>query len=153
MHTQSMRFHATIELRGKTACGISVPVEVVQGLGSSRKPAVSVTINGYTYRSTIASMGGEYMLTVNPDVRAGAGVRAGDEVDVDIELDTAPREVTVPPDFAVALDAEPDARRFFDSLSYSNKRRFTLSIEDAKTPETRQRRIEKSVATLREGRI
>ena len=152
-HTRPMRFQTTIELRGKTACGISVPVDVVQGLGSSRKPAVSVTINGYTYRSTIASMGGEYMLSVNPEVRAAAGVRAGDEVDVDIELDTAPREVTVPPDFAAALDADADAKRFFESLSYSNKRRFTLSIEDAKTPETRQRRIEKAVATLHDGRV
>ena len=152
-YPRPMRFQATIELRGKTACGISVPVDVVQGLGSSRKPAVSVTINGYTYRSTIASMGGEYMLSVNPEVRAAAGVRAGDEVDVDIELDTAPREVTVPPDFAAALDADADAKRFFESLSYSNKRRFTLSIEDAKTPETRQRRIDKAVMTLREGRV
>ena len=152
-HNRPMRFHATIELRGKTACGISVPVDVVRGLGASRKPAVSVTINGYTYRSTIASMGGEYMLSVNPEVRAAAGIRAGDEVDVDIELDTAPREITVQPDFAAALEADSDAKRFFDSLSYSNKRRFTLSIEDARTPETRQRRIQKSVAALREGRI
>lgn len=153
VHTRSMRFQATLELGGKTATGIVVPNDIVERLGSGKKPAVSVTINGYTYRSTIASMGGVFMLPVSAEVRASAGVSAGDLVEVDVELDLAPREVTVPPDFAAALDAEPDARRFFDGLSYSNKRRFTLSIEDAKTPETRQRRIEKSVATLREGRI
>jgi hypothetical protein len=148
-----MRFQATLELGGKTATGMTVPSDIVDGLGSGKKPAVTVTINGYTYRSTIAVYGGVYMLPVSAEVRAAAGVSAGDKVDVDIELDHAPREVTVPPDLAAALDAVPDARRFFDGLSYSNKRRFTLSIEDAKTPETRQRRIEKSVATLREGRI
>jgi hypothetical protein len=148
-----MRFRATLELGGKTATGIRVPDEVVEGLGAGRKPAVSVTINGHTYRSTVATMDGVFMLPVSADVRAAAGIAAGDEIDVGIELDTAPREVTVPIDFAAALDAEVDARRFFETLSYSNKRRFVLSIEDAKTPETRQRRIEKSVAALREGRI
>jgi len=85
-------------------------------------------------------------------VREGAGVAGGDTVDVDIELDTAPREVTVPPDFAAALKRQPDAKRFFDGLSYSNQQWHVLSIEGAKTPETRQRRIDKSVDMLREGR-
>jgi hypothetical protein len=148
-----MRFQTVLQLDGKTATGISVPAEVVERLGTSKRPAVSVTINGYTYRSTIAAYPGVFMLPVSAAVRAAAGLTAGDTVDVDVELDNAPRVVEVSPDFAAALDAAPDARRFFEGLSYSNKRRFTLSIEDAKTPETRQRRIEKSVATLREGRI
>jgi uncharacterized protein YdeI (YjbR/CyaY-like superfamily) len=92
------------------------------------------------------------MVGVSADNRAGAGVNGGDEVDVDIELDTAPREVTLPPDFAEALDAEPDARRTFNGLSYSNKSWHVLQIEGAKTDETRQRRLAKSIAVLSEGR-
>ena len=148
-----MRFHTTILQGGKTATGIRVPDEVVAALGSGKRPAVSVTINGFTYRSTIAVMDGAYMVGVSAENRAGAGVAGGDEVDVDIELDTAPREVTVPEDFAAALDAEPAARRTFDGLSYSNKSWHVLQIDGAKTEETRQRRIAKSVEALRDGRI
>ncbi|HEX8036598.1 MAG TPA: YdeI/OmpD-associated family protein [Ktedonobacterales bacterium] len=148
-----MRFRAAIQLSGKTATGIRVPEEVVAGLGSGKRPSVRVTINGYTYRSTVAPMGGEYMLPVSAEVRESAGVAAGDEVDVDVELDVAPREVSVPPDLAEALDGDAEAKQFFEGLSYSNKRRFVLSIEEAKTPETRQRRIAKAVSTLHEGKI
>ena len=147
-----MRFRATIQLRGKTATGIQVPDEIVAGLRSSKRPPVHVTIGDYTYRSTVAVMGGEYMLPVSAENRQGAGVGTGDEVDVDIEVDTEPREVTVPPDFMEALDRDPDTRRFFDCLSYSNKLRHVLSIEDAKTPETRERRIAKAVGLLAESR-
>ena len=148
-----MRFRALIQGTGKTAAGIHVPDEVVAALGTSRKPAVRVTINGYTYRSTIAFMGGEFWLGVSAENRRLSGTAAGDEVDIDLEIDTEPREVTVPADFAAALDREPQAKRFFEGLSYSNRLRHVLAIEDAKTPETRQRRIDKSVATLREGRV
>ncbi|GIH14428.1 YdeI/OmpD-associated family protein [Rugosimonospora africana] len=147
-----MRFRTTLELNGKTATGFEVPAEIVDGFGAGKRPAVRVTINGYTYRNTVASMGGRYLVGVSAEHRAGAGVSAGDELDVDLELDTAPREVEVPADFAAALDAEPDARRTFDGLSYSNKRVHVLSIEDAKTDATRQRRIAKAVDTLRAGR-
>jgi hypothetical protein len=148
-----MRFHTTILQGGKTATGIRVPDDVVAALGSGKRPAVSVTINGFTYRSTIAVMDGAYMVGVSAENRAGAGVAGGDEVDVDIELDTAPREVTVPEDFAAALDAEPAARRTFDGLSYSNKSWHVLQMTGAKTEETRRRRIAKSIEALREGRI
>lgn len=148
-----MKFRATIQLNGKAATGIRVPDEVVAGLGSGKRPAVRVTINGYTYRSTVAPMGGVSMLPVSAEVREGAGVAAGDEVEVDVEVDAAPREVSVPPDFAEALDGDAEAKRFYDGLSYSNKRRFVLPIEEAKTPETRQRRIEKAISTLHEGKI
>src|SRR4051794_6095029 len=148
-----MRFRTTLLLNGKTATGIRVPPEVVAALGSGKRQAVRVTINGYTFRNSVAPLGGEYMVGVSAEVREAAEVAAGDEVDVDIELDTEPREVTVPPDFAEALDADAEARQFFDGLSYSNKRRFVLPIEEAKTAETRQRRIAKAISTLHEGRI
>lgn len=148
-----MKFHAIIELSGKTATGIAVPVEVVAHLGSSKRPPVRITINGYTYRSTVAPMDGVFMLPISAENRKLANVSAGDEVEVEIEPDTQPREVNVPPDFLEALDDDADARRFFDGLSYSSKQRVVLSIEGAKTAETRQRRIAKAIGTLREGRI
>ena len=147
-----MRFRTTIQQGGKTATGIQVPEQVVEALGSGKRPAVKVTINGYTYRSTVAVLGGRYMVGVSAEHRTGAGVAGGDEVDVDLELDTAPREVSVPADFAAALDAEPAARRTFDDLSYSNKSWHVLQVEGAKTSETRQRRIARSVDLLKQGR-
>ena len=147
-----MKFRTTVERAGKTATGIRVPDEIVTALGSGRKPPVRVTINGYTYRSSIATVDGRFAVGVSADVREKAGVEGGDEVDVDIELDTEPREVVVPPDFAAALAREPEAKQFFDGLPYSQRNWFVLGIEDAKTAETRQRRIEKAVDRLREGR-
>lgn len=147
-----MRFRATLELGGKTATGVVVPPEVVEGLGTSKRPPVRVTINGHTYRSSIASMGGRFLLGVSADVREQAGVQAGDELDVDVELDTEPRVVDVPADFAAALEAEPVAKTFFESLSYSNRLRLVLAIEATKAAQTRQRRIDKTVSNLREGR-
>jgi len=143
-----MRFRTTIELGGKTATGFRIPENVVADLGPGKRPAVRVTIGGHTYRTTVAPMGGVFMIPLSAENRAGAGVAAGDEVDVDVELDTEPRDVTVPPDFAEALDRQPDARKAFDALSYSNRRRHVLSIEGAKTDETRQRRIGKAVDAL-----
>ena len=147
-----MRFHTTILQGDKTATGIRIPDEVVDSLRSGRRPPIKVTINGFTYRSTVAVMDGVYMVGVSAENRAGAGVAGGDEVDVDIELDSEPREVTVPADFAAALDSEPAARTTFERLSNSNKGWHVLQVTGAKTDETRQRRIAKSVATLREGR-
>ena len=147
-----MRFRTTLLQGDKTATGIRIPDEVVEALGSGKRPAVRVTINGFTYRSTVAVMGGAYMVGVSAENRAGAGVAGGDEVDVDLELDSAPRVVVVPPYFGTALDADPAARRTFDGLSYSNKSWHVLQIDGAKTDETRQRRIAKSVGALREGR-
>jgi hypothetical protein len=148
----AMRFRTTIETAGKTAMGFEVPASVVEALGSGKRPPVNVTINGYTYRNTIAPLGGRFMIGVSADNRGPAGVIGGEEVEVDLQLDTAPRVVTVPPDLAAALDADLAARRTFDGLSYSNKSWHTLQVEGTKSPETRARRIEKSVAALREGR-
>lgn len=146
-----MRFRAKILTSGKTATGIEVPAKVVEAL-SSRRPKVRATINGYTYRSSVASMGGTYMLGVSADVREKAGVAGGDVVDVDLELDTEERVVTVPSDLAKALRSEPTARRFFEGLPYSQQRWFVAGIQGAKKPETRKRRVEAAVARLREGR-
>lgn len=139
-------FRATLDLHGKTATGISVPPEVIDALGSGRKPAVTVTLGGYSYRTTVAPRGGGYLLPVSGNHRAAAGLRAGDAVDVVLELDTAPREVTVPPVLADALD--PAARARFDALSYSRQLGHVLAVEGAKTPETLARRIAKVLADL-----
>ena len=147
-----MRFRTTIVQSGKNTTGIQVPDEVMEALAAGKRPAVKVTVNGYSYRSTVASMGGAAMISLSAEHRAGAGVAGGDEVEVDLELDTAPREVDVPPDLAAALDAEPAARSTFDGLSYSNRSWHVLQVTGAKTEETRQRRIARSVETLKQGR-
>jgi hypothetical protein len=147
-----VRFKTTLDSAGKNAAGFRVPPEVVEALGKGKRPPVVVSINGYSYRNTVAVYGDEFLIGVAQEHRAPAGVKPGDEIEVDLVLDTAPREVEVPADFAAALDATPEAKSFFEGLSYSNKRRYTLSIEDAKSEETRRRRIEKSVSQLREGR-
>jgi hypothetical protein len=147
-----MRFRATLESNGKTATGIHVPDAVVEALGSGRKPAVRVTIAGHTYRSTIASRSGRYLVGVSAENREHAGVAAGDELDVDLELDTEPREVPVPPDLMAAFASAAQAKRFFDTLTPSQKQWYVLPIEQAKAAETRERRVAKAIAMLREGR-
>jgi bacteriocin resistance YdeI/OmpD-like protein/uncharacterized protein DUF1905 len=148
-----MKFRAIIQLSGKTATGIQVPEEVVASLGSGKRPPVRVTINDHSYRSTVAPMSGVFMLPISAENRALAHVSAGDEVEVEIEPDTEPREVSVPPDLLEALERDAHAKSFFDGLSTGNKQRVVLSIEGAKTTETRNRRIAKAVEMLREGRI
>ena len=147
-----MKIRALLEQNGKTAVGFAVPEEVVLALGKGKRPPVTVTINGYTYRNTVAPMGGRYLIGVSAAHRASAGVAGGETHDVELALDTAPREVELPPDFAAALDTEAAARRTFDALSPSNKGWHVSSIEGAKSAETRERRIEKSVAALRAGK-
>jgi hypothetical protein len=146
-----MRFRTKILPAGKTAAGIEVPAKVVAALGSSKRPPVRATINGFTYRSTIAVMGGKFMLGVSNEVRKSAGVAAGETVDIDLELDTETRDVPVPPDFAAALARDAKAKKFFDGLSYSKKLRLVIPI-DVKNAETRKERIAKTVEELREGR-
>ncbi|HVV09441.1 YdeI/OmpD-associated family protein [Amycolatopsis sp.] len=146
-----MKFRAELRLNGKTATGIQVPDEIVASFGS-RRPAVRVTINGHSYRSTVAAMGGEFLLPVSAENRQAAGISAGDEVDVDLEADTEPREVTVPDDLAEAFAGDSEARDFFAGLSYSHKRAYTLWIDGAKKPETRRRRVTQAVEMLHEKR-
>jgi hypothetical protein len=147
-----MKFRATVETAGKTTMGFKVPPEIVEALGAGKRPPVRVTINGYTYRSTVAPLGGVFMMGLSAENRAGAKVSGPGVIDVDMELDTAPREVTVPADFAKALAAEPAAKKTFDGLSFSNKSAHVSGIVGAKTDETRQRRIAKSIEALRERR-
>ncbi len=150
--SNSTSFRSRVLLGGKTATGIEVPPAVVDALGSGKKPAVNVTIGRHTYRSTVATMDGKFMLPLSAENREAAGVAAGDEIEVSLELDTAPRTLEIPADFQQALDQDAAAKTFFDSLSYSNRRRHTLSIDGAKTAETRQRRIAKAVESLRAGK-
>ncbi|MCM3749487.1 YdeI/OmpD-associated family protein [Paenibacillus pasadenensis] len=148
-----MKFQSVVYLSGKTATGIQVPDEIVAALGSGKKPAVHVKIGEYAYRSTIAFMGGQFWIPLSAANREGAGVAAGDQIEVEVEMDTAPREIVAPEDLAAALEGAEEARRYFDGLSYSNKNRIVLSIEGAKTAETRQRRIDKAVQALTEGKL
>jgi hypothetical protein len=147
-----MKFHTTILQGGKTTTGIEVPPEVVEALRAGKRPPVKVTINGATYRSSIAVMGGRYMVGVSAENRALTGVAGGDEVDVDVELDTEKREVTVPQELAEALGRSAEAKRFFDGLSYSKQLWFVLQVTGAKTAETRQRRVDKVIGMLAEGK-
>lgn len=148
-----MKFTTTIVSGGGNTTGIVVPPEIVVALGAGKKPPVKVTFNNYTYPSTIATMSGDFMIPVSAAIREATGAKAGATVEVELILDTEPRVVELPEDFATALDAEPGAKSFFDTLSNSNKKRIVLPIGDAKTPETRQRRIEKSIENLKVGKI
>jgi len=144
-----MRFRATVELGGKTATGIRVPAEVVTGLGSHRRPSVRVTVGGHTYRTTVAPMGGAYFVPLSAENRTAAGVTAGDMVAVDIELDTEPREVTVPADLAAALAGQSGAGEAFGALSYTRRKEHVRQVEAAKAEATRERRIAKVLDSLR----
>ncbi len=146
-----MKLRATILATGPTSAGIEIPATVVETLGAGRRPPVRVTINGYVYRSSIAAMGGTFMLGVSNDVRKAAGVAAGDEVDLELEVDTEPRTVSVPADLAAGLDGDPEARRVFDALNYSNQRRYVDALNAIKSAETRVRRIDKVVEELHNG--
>jgi hypothetical protein len=148
-----MRFRAKILLGGKTATGFEVPAKVIADLGSTKRPAVRVTLKKYTYRTTVAPMGGKFMIGVSAEVRERAGVKAGDQVDVDLTLDTEPRPVEVPAELAKVLKREPGAKRLFESLSYSKKQLLVRPIASAKTAETRQRNTDKAMETLRKGRV
>lgn len=143
-----MQFTTIVQLHGTSATGLVVPPETVEALGAGKRPAVNVTIGDYRYRSTVAVMGGQFLIPLSAEHRTGAGVAAGDEIEVGIELDTAPRQVTVPADLATALAAVPEVSAAFAALSYSNQSRHVLSVEGAKTAETRERRIAKVVDGL-----
>ena len=143
-----MEFHSTVELGGKTATGIEVPADVVESLDGGKRPPVTVTVGSHTYRTTVAPMGGRFMIPLSAENREAAGLSAGDEVRVEIALDTAPREMKAPDDLAEALRAAPDAATFFESLSFSHKRSYVDWIVSAKKDETRQRRVTQAVELL-----
>ena len=144
-----MRFPATVEPAGN-ATGIEVPAEIVTALGGGKRPKVAITINGHTWRSRVASMGGRFIVGISAANRAACGIAERDKVEAELQLDTAPRVVAEPPDLAEALDGDPQARAAFDRLAYGLKRKHVHAIQDAKTPQTRQRRIAKLITTIRE---
>jgi len=132
--------------------GILVPPDAVEKLASGKRPAVKVTLNGFTYRSTVAVMGGKFLIPLSAERRGKANVKGGDKMDIVLELDTEPREVVLHPDFKKALEKDKKAKAFFDSLSYSSKSGYALPISQAKADETRQRRIEKALGDLKAGK-
>jgi Bacteriocin-protection, YdeI or OmpD-Associated/Domain of unknown function (DUF1905) len=119
-------------------------------LGEGKRPRVTITINGHSWRSRVAIMRGRYLLGLSKANRQAAGVVTGDEVEVELEFDPDPRVVVEPADFARALDADPIARTAYDRLPDGRKREHVRAIEGAKKPATRLRRIEKALAALRE---
>ncbi|WP_425838155.1 YdeI/OmpD-associated family protein [Microbacterium sp. PA5] len=141
-----MRFKTVMFQQGNNT-GIPVPADVVEGLGGGKRAAVVVTVNGYTYRSTLAVMGGRHLIPFSSDKRAASGIGGGDAITVDLELDTAPRTVDVPEDLAAALSAA-GARAAFDALSPSARKAHVTSVEAAKAAETRTRRIEAIASAL-----
>jgi hypothetical protein len=147
-----VRFRTTVELGGKTATGIAVPEDVVTALGSGNRPPVTVTIGGHSYRTTVARMGGRFLIPLSAENRSAAGVAAGDQVEVDIELDSGPREVAVPGDLAAALAHDDAARANFGQLSFTHRKEWVRWIEEAKRPETRATRLTKTVESLRAGK-
>ena len=147
-----MKFTAELLSSGKNTAGFEVPESIVESLGGGGRPKVSVTVNGFTFRTSIARMGGRYLLGFSAERRTEAGVVAGEVLEVDVELDTAPRELEVPEPLAAALAADREAQAFWETLSYSNRQWHVLQVTSAKTDATRERRIEKSIGMLREGR-
>ncbi|WP_173923245.1 YdeI/OmpD-associated family protein [Agromyces sp. Marseille-P2726] len=142
-----MRFETTMFLSGNNT-GIEVPPEVIEALGAGKKPPVKVTVNGFEYRSTVAVMGGRFLIPFSSDKRAATGIQGGDPIVVELEVDSEPRTVEVPDDLAAALDAAPGARAAWEKLPPSHKKAHVTAVESAKAPETRQRRISKAVESL-----
>ncbi|MFF2716755.1 YdeI/OmpD-associated family protein [Streptomyces sp. NPDC058011] len=142
-----MKFRTTMFLSGNNT-GIEVPEDVVEALGAGKRPPVNVTVNGYAYRSTVAPMGGRYLIPFSSDKRKETGIAGGDAIEVELTLDTAPRTVEPPEDLAAALAAAPGAAEAFAALSPSRQKAHITSVEGAKTEATRERRIAKAVAEL-----
>jgi hypothetical protein len=142
-----MKFRAEVEPT-EPMRGLEVPEEVVEALGAGKRPPVTITVNGYSWKSRVAIMRGRYLLGLSTANRRAAGVSTGDVVEVDVVLDAEPRVVVEPPDLTDALDAVPAARAAYDRLSYSHRREHVRAIETAKKPETRARRIAAAVEKL-----
>ncbi len=141
-----MRFEGVLFQAGNNT-GVEVPPEIIAALGGGKRPAVALTVNGYAYRSTVGAMGGKSLVPFSSEHRTASGLKGGDAITVDIELDLAPREITMPDDFARALD-EAGLRVIFDALAPSHRKEHVRAIEDAKTAETRARRIQKAIEKL-----
>lgn len=141
-----MRFETTLFVSGNNT-GIEVPAELVDELGGGKRPAVNVSVDGFAYRSTIASMGGKYLIPFSSDKRAATGLKGGETITVELSLDTAPRTVEVPDDLAAALEAA-GVRAGFDKLAPSAQKAHVTNVEGAKAEDTRARRIAAIVTKL-----
>lgn len=150
--SEAIRFSATVELHGKTATGIEVPAEVVERLGAGKRPAVRASLNHHTYATTLGVMGGRTLLPVSAEQRTAAGLSAGDEVEVALVADSAPRTVEVPDDLAAAVAADPAAQATFDGLTPSQRKEWVRWVTEAKRAETRTDRVAKTVEALAAGR-
>ena len=147
-----LHFKAQLQPRGPAAAVILDDAQVAAvGEGAKRFPVVA-TVNGYTWRTTVVRMGGEFLLGLSKEVRQGAGAEAGDEVDVTVELDTAPREVEVPEALAAALAADPEAKASFDRMAFTHRKEYARWIADAKQEQTRQRRLGQALEMIRAGK-
>jgi len=144
-------FETTLTASGNNT-GITVPDSIIDQLGAGKRPPVVVTVNGYEYRSTVAVMGGRYLVGFSAAHRQATGLAGGDPIRVTLTVADAPRPVEMPADFAAALDANASARQFFDTLSNSLQRYHVDNVNTAKSPETRHRRIAKAVALFAEGK-
>ncbi len=137
--------------RGPAAAFVLTDQQVaVVGEGAKRFP-VKATINGHPLRLSVARMGGEFLLGLSKANREAAGVHAGDQVTLELELDSAPREVDVPEALAAALAADPEAKRAFDKLAFTHRKEFAHWIAEAKRDQTRERRVVKAVEMLHAG--
>ena len=141
-------FRATLETNGKSATGVAVPDDVVDQLGHGQRPPVRVKIGNHTYPSTIGRMGGRFMVPVSAENRSAAGITTGDDLEVTLTLDDAPRQIALPADLGAALALVPGARERFGALAPSRRKEYVRSVEEAKKPETRLKRVEKVVDAL-----
>lgn len=144
-----MRLRLELESSGGNTAGFHIPDHVVEQLGGGRRPKVVVTVGSRTWRSSIARMGGQFMLGVSMANREAAGVSAGQTLDIELELDTAERTVEVPDDLAVDLDRDPAATEAWKRWSFTRRKEAARSLAEAKKPETRVRRLEKVLGDLR----
>ncbi len=148
----SLRFTATLQARGPAAAVVLDDEKVAAiGEGAKRFP-VRATVNGYSWRTSVARMGGEFLVGLNREVREGAGVAAGDSVEVRLALDTEPREVVVPKALADALAGDAAAATAFEKLAYTHRKEYARWIDEAKRDETRERRVVQAIEMLREGK-
>ncbi|MDQ0903346.1 MULTISPECIES: YdeI/OmpD-associated family protein [unclassified Paenibacillus] len=132
---------SVMQAQGKNATGISIPAEVIAALSGHKKPSVTVSLNGYTYRSTVAVMGNEFLLPLSAAHREASGLKAGDQVEVILNLDLEPRTVEIPDDLRAALSSQEGAIEAFEALAFSKRKEFVRQVDDAKTQDTRHRRI------------
>jgi Bacteriocin-protection, YdeI or OmpD-Associated/Domain of unknown function (DUF1905) len=151
--TQVMKFRTTLQRFGGNNTGIEVPEEVLVALGRGRRVKVVATVNGYTYRTSIAPAMGKILMPFSSGHRAASGLSGGEGIEVEVVPDDAPREVEVPVDLGTALADAPEAASFFAGLSYTHQRSYVLWVEDAKKAETRWARVAKAVEMLSDHRV